>query len=330
MISVDFRLLTSATGIAVLFATSVLADPLPSWTDTEAKSRIMAFVDTVTDPDSVQYVTQSDRIAVFDNDGTLWAEQPVYFQLYFAIDRLRELAEKDPSILKTDVLRSAVAGDLETVAKGGTAALFEILDASHSGMAVADFSTAVRDWINTAKHPDTGMGYDEMTYQPMTELLRYLRDEDFKTYIVSGGGIHFLRVFAEEAYGIPPEQVLGTYTNVEYQVREGKPVIVKTPGIAFVDDKDGKPINIERTLGKRPIFAAGNSDGDFAMLEWTTAGDGPRFGMLVHHNDALREYAYDRDSHIGRLNDGLDKGPDLGWLIVDMAKDWSRIYTGTK
>lgn len=330
MIGVDFKHLASSTSIAVLFATAGLADPLPSWTDTEAKSRIIAFVDKVTDPVSAQYVTPSDRVAVFDNDGTLWAEQPVYFQLYFAIDQLRKLADEDPSVLKTDILRSAVAGDLKAVAQGGTEALFEILDASHSGMTVQAFQSAVREWVKTADHPDTGMGYEDMTYQPMTELLRYLRDEDFKTYIVSGGGIHFMRVFAEEAYGIPPEQVLGTYTNVEYQVIEGKPVLVKTPGIAFVDDKEGKPINIERTLGKRPIFAAGNSDGDFAMLEWTTAGDGPRFGMLVHHTDAQREYAYDREGHIGRLNDGLDLGPDLGWLIVDMAKDWSRIYTGAK
>lgn len=321
-----FRSLTSA--LAVCAATATWADPLPSWSDTDTKTNIVTFVEAITDPASQDYVTPGERIAVFDNDGTLWAEQPVYFQFIFAIDRLKKLAEDDPSILNTDVLKAAAAGDMDTVLAGGHEALFEILDATHSGMSVEAFQQEVAEWLDATTHPDTGLPYDEMTYQPMVELLRYLRDEGFKTYIVSGGGLHFMRVFAEEAYGIPPEWVLGTFTNTAYSVVDGQPVITKAPGIAFVDDKEGKPINIERTIGRRPIFAGGNSDGDFAMLEWTTAGDGPRFGLLVHHTDGDREFAYDRQSPIGRLVEGLDKGISMGWTIVDMKQDWQRIYTG--
>lgn len=307
---------------------SLLADPLPSWTETESKDRIIEFVAAVTDPQRPEYVTPAERIAVFDNDGTLWAEQPVYFQLIFAMDRLAQMAEDDPSILTTPVLQAAATGDLKTVAEGGHDALIEVLNASHSGVSVNDFQASVADWLETARHPETDLPFDQMTYQPMVELLRYLRDKGFKTYIVSGGGVHFMRVFAEDAYGIPPEQILGTYMDTTYDSAEGEPVITKADGIAFVDDKEGKPINIERTIGRRPILAGGNSDGDFAMLEWTTAGDGPRLGVLIHHTDAEREWAYDRESSIGKLVDGLDKGPDMGWVIVDMAQDWSRIYTG--
>ncbi|RBW57846.1 HAD family phosphatase [Ruegeria sp. A3M17] len=304
------------------------ADPLPSWAESDSRDRIIEFVAAVTDPQRPEYVTPAERIAVFDNDGTLWAEQPVYFQLIFAMDRLAQMAKDDPSILTTPVLQTAATGDLKTVAEGGHDALIEVLNASHSGVTVDEFQSAVADWLETARHPETELPYDQMTYQPMVELLRYLRDEGFKTYIVSGGGVHFMRVFAEEAYGIPPEQILGTYMDTTYDSADGGPVITKADGIAFVDDKEGKPINIERTIGRRPILAGGNSDGDFAMLEWTTAGDGPRLGVLIHHTDAEREWAYDRESPIGKLVDGLDKGPDMGWVIVDMAQDWSRIYTG--
>lgn len=306
----------------------LLADPLPSWTDSGSKKQIVAFVDTVTSPESADYVTPADRIAVFDNDGTLWAEQPVYFQFIFAMDRLAELAEQDPSILTTPALKAAAQGDVATVLQGGHDALIEVVNASHSNISVDDFQAAVAAWLDTARHPDTNLPYNQMTYQPMAELLRYLRDEGFKTYIVSGGGLHFMRVFAEDAYGIPPEQILGTYGTTTYETVDGVPTVVKAPGIAFIDDKEGKPINIERTIGKRPILAGGNSDGDFAMMEWTTAGEGPRLGILIHHTDAEREWAYDRESPIGNLVDGLDKGPDMGWVIVDMAQDWSRIYTG--
>ncbi|NVO55340.1 haloacid dehalogenase-like hydrolase [Rhodobacteraceae bacterium B1Z28] len=304
------------------------ADPLPSWVSSGTKDQIVEFVTAVTTPDSTDYVTPADRIAVFDNDGTLWAEQPVYFQFIFAMDRLAELAKQDPSILTTPTLQAAAKGDLETVLQGGHNALIEVVNASHSGISVEAFQAAVADWLDTARHPETNLPYDQMTYQPMVELLRYLRDEGFQTYIVSGGGLHFMRVFAEEAYGIPPEQILGTYANTTYEQVDGVPTVIKAPGIAFIDDKGGKPINIERTIGKRPILAGGNSDGDFAMMEWTSAGEGPRLGVLIHHTDAAREWAYDRESPIGKLVDGLDKGPGMGWVIVDMAQDWSRIYTG--
>jgi phosphoglycolate phosphatase-like HAD superfamily hydrolase len=319
-------LLSGLLSISAVFA---YADPLPSWQDANSKSRIIDFVRSVTDPQGMDYVTPADRIAVFDNDGTLWAEQPVYFQLIFAMDRLSEMAEADPTILSSPVLEAAAKRDVQAIAEGGHDALIEVINASHSGTSVDAFQVAVEEWLNTAQHPETGLNYDAMTYQPMVELLRYLRDEGFRTYIVSGGGLHFMRVFAEEAYGIPPEQVLGTYSASTYETLDGKPAIVKSPGIAFIDDKEGKPINIERTIGRRPIFAAGNSDGDFAMLEWTTAGDGPRLGVLIHHTDAGREWAYDRESPIGKLVDGLDKGPDMGWVIVDMAEDWKRVYTGS-
>ncbi|MBO9410661.1 MULTISPECIES: HAD family hydrolase [unclassified Ruegeria] len=319
-------LLSGLLSVSAVFA---YADPLPSWQDAASKARIIDFVRSVTDPQGMDYVTPADRIAVFDNDGTLWAEQPVYFQLIFAMDRLSEMAEADPSVLSSPVLEAAAKRDVQAIAEGGHDALIEVINASHSGMSVDAFQVAVEEWLNTAQHPETGLTYDAMTYQPMVELLRYLRDEGFRTYIVSGGGLHFMRVFAEEAYGIPPEQVLGTYSASTYETLDGKPAIVKSPGIAFIDDKEGKPINIERTIGRRPIFAAGNSDGDFAMLEWTTAGDGPRLGVLIHHTDAAREWAYDRESPIGKLVDGLDLGPDMGWVIVDMAEDWKRVYTGS-
>ena len=322
-------LLTLTTALA-LVSTAIWADPLPSWSDTGAKTRIISFVEKVTDPASDHYVPPSDRIATFDNDGTLWAEQPMYFQLIFAIDVIGEMAREDPSILTTDTLRSAAAKDYMAVIAGGKPAILEVMKLSHAGMTVEALQARVADWILTATHPQTGLRYDQMTYQPMIELLRYLRDEDFKTYIVSGGGIHFMRVFSDKAYGIPSEQVLGTYTETEYRVENGVPAIIKAPAIGFVDDKEGKPLNIERIIGKRPIIAGGNSDGDFAMLQWTTAGRGPRLGLIIHHTDSEREFAYDRDSHIGQLVDGLDQGPDLGWLIVDMAKDWSRIYTGAR
>ena len=324
-----FRSIVSGLA-AACFATAISADPLPSWNDTEAKARIITFVESVTDARGATYVTPNDRIAVFDNDGTLWGEQPLYFQLLFALDRLRELAAADPSILTSEVLKAANEGDMTTVAAAGEEGLLEIIMVSHSAVSVDAFKLEVRSWLDEARHPSTGLRYDQMTYQPMIELLRYLRDEGFATYIVSGGGIHFMRAFVEDAYGIPPEQVIGSAGNTSYQVIEGVPTVVKDPGIAFIDDKAGKPVGIDSKIGKRPIFVGGNSDGDFEMLEWATAGEGPRFGLIVHHTDADREFAYDRDSHIGKLVRGLDEGPDRGWLIVDMAKDWSRVYTGAR
>ena len=313
------------TVIAVgLLATSAFGDPLPSWHSTDSKARIMAFVESVTDPASADYVPPARRIATFDNDGTLWAEQPMYFQLVYALDRLREQAEADPSILTSDALRAGAEGDVEGVLASGVEGLTEVLAVSHSGMSVSAFQADVRDWLATATHPETGMHYVDMIYQPMLELLAFLRAEGFQTWIVSGGGVHFLRSFAEETYGIPPQQVMGSATPSEYDAATQE--VMKLPGIAFVDDKAGKPVGIDSRIGQRPIFAAGNSDGDFQMIEYATSGDGPRFGLIVHHTDAAREFAYDRDSHVGRLVRGLDEGPGRGWLIVDMARDWEQVW----
>lgn len=317
---------TSALVAGVLAATPVIAEPLSSWNDGAAKSRILEFVSAVSTEGSETFVPVADRVAVFDNDGTLWAEQPVYFQLFFAMDRLKALAAENPDILTSDVLKAAAEGDLAKVAEAGTDGILEVINASHGNVSVAQFTAEVRDWITTAKHPTKDVLYTDLTYQPMLELLDHLRDNQFDVYIVSGGGIHFMRAFAEEAYGIPPQNVIGTQTTSEYRVVDGVPMIFKTPGIAFIDDKEGKPVGIDTHIGKRPILAGGNSDGDFQMLEWTTSGDGPHFGLLVHHTDAERAWAYDRDSHIGRLDAGLDEGPDRGWLIVDMKEDWAQVF----
>jgi hypothetical protein len=319
--------LRAVPALALAFAASpLLADPLPSWNDTPARAAIVAFVESVTDPAADTYVTPADRIAVFDNDGTLWAEQPVYFQLFFALDRLKEMAAADPSILTSDSLKAAAEGDLGPLMAGGEQALVELVMLTHSGLSVDAFEAEVADWIATATHPTTGRRFDQMTYQPMLELLSYLREEDFETYIVSGGGIDFMRAFTDRVYGIPPQNVVGSSGKSSYAVVDGVPTIMKDPGILFIDDKAGKPVGIETHIGKRPIFVAGNSDGDFEMLEWSTAGEGPRFGMIVHHTDAAREWAYDRDSHIGRLARGLDEAPAKGWLVVDMANDWRIVW----
>jgi len=321
-------MLAIAAAAMLIAGQPLAADPLPSWANTETKTAIIDFVARVTDPDSPDYVTPADRIATFDNDGTLWSEQPVYFEGVFAVDRLREMAAEDESILTSDVLRAAVHGDMAAVAAAGEEGLLEILMTTHSGLPVGAFIDEVQDWMAIARHPATGMAYDQMVYQPMLELLRYLRDEGFSTWIASGGGLHFIRAFAEEAYNIPPHQVIGTIGTASYVVTNGAPEILKDPGILFIDDKAGKPLAIEARIGKRPILAVGNSDGDFEMLEWTTSGAGPRLGVLVHHTDGAREFAYDRDSHVGRLSRGLDEGSDRGWLIIDMAEDWRRIWAG--
>jgi len=302
------------------------ADPLPSWRATGTKDAIIGFVERITDSGGPDYVTPSERIAVFDNDGTLWAEQPIYFQLLFAMDRVREMAERDPSILTSDALRAAAAEDIAGVLAHGEEGLIEIVTVSHSGMTVSDFQASVREWLAGAVHPDKNRPYTDLVYQPMLELLRFLRDEEFKTYIVSGGGIHFIRSFAEDVYGIPPENVIGSVGKSRYAVINGKPVILKDPGLAFIDDKEGKPIGIDQKIGRRPVLVGGNSDGDFAMLEWATADDGPRLGLIVHHTDADREWAYDRDSHVGRLRRGLDEAERRGWLLIDIQADWRAVF----
>lgn len=318
--------LSLVTAALVILPLVASADPLPSWNAGDTKSAIVDFVGRVIDPADPDYVTPADRIAVFDNDGTLWSEKPLYFQIVFAIDRVAELARADPDFANTDVLKAAAAHDMEVVLAAGTAGIIEILKASHAGLSVTEFDAIVRAWLATARHPKTGMAYNKMIYQPMLELLSYLRDEGFTTYIVSGGGQHFIRAFAEDAYGIPPNQVLGSQLNARYEIVDGKPVLIKLPEIAFIDDKGGKPVGIDRHIGKRPIFAGGNSDGDFAMLEWTTAGEGARFGLLVHHTDQEREWAYDREGHVGVLNRGLDEAEERGWILVDMKVDWGRVY----
>jgi phosphoserine phosphatase len=312
----------------IVLASQVQADPLPSWNDTATKGAIIDFVEGVTTPGSADFLPEADRIAVFDNDGALWAEQPMYFQLFFALDALRAMAKNDPSILSSPVLKAAVEGDLQTVLAGGKPALAEIVMASHAEMTAEAFNAAVAKWAATAVHPDTGLRFADMTYQPMTELLRYLRDEGFSTWIVTGGGSHFVRAFAEDAYGIPPEQVVGSMIDSEYRVIDGVGQIWKLPELAFIDDKGGKPVGIDRSIGRRPILAFGNSDGDFEMLEYATTGAGPSLGLILHHTDAAREWAYDRESHIGKLNRGLDEAAARGWILVDMAADWSRVYTG--
>ncbi|MGH6897129.1 MAG: HAD family hydrolase [Geminicoccaceae bacterium] len=313
-----------AVGLGV--PAGALADPLPSWNDTEAKTAVIAFVEGVTDPSSDSFVPEDDRIAVFDNDGTLWVEQPLYFQALYALDVLREKADADPSILTSDVLKAATEGDMKGMMAGGTEGLVEIINVSHSGITAEDFKADAHAWLTTATHPTSGLTYAGMTFQPMLELLSYLRDEDFTTYIVSGGGVDFIRAISEEAYGIPPWQVVGSEGTTSYEVTDGTPTLMKEGGISFIDDKEGKPVGIMRHIGQRPIFAAGNSDGDFQMLEWTTAGDGPRFGMLIHHTDAEREFAYDREGHIGVLNQGLDEAEARGWVVVSMKDDWTTIF----
>jgi hypothetical protein len=312
-----------------LVAGQVAADPLPSWNDGASRDAIIAFVEAVSDADSDQFVPVADRIAVFDNDGTLWAEQPVYFQLMYAIDVVAARAKADPAFASSDVMKAAAAGDMAGVMAHGEEGLLEIINASHSGMPVTEFQDDARRWLDETMHPTKDRPFGSLVYQPMLELLSYLRDNGFSTYIVSGGGVDFMRAITEDAYGIPPQQVVGSMGNHSYEIVDGEPIVMKTSGIAFIDDKEGKPVGIMRRIGKRPIFAGGNSDGDFQMIEWTTAGDGPRIGLVVHHTDAEREWAYDRDSSIGRLDRGLDEGPGLGWVIVDMKSDWKTVFPAT-
>ena len=312
---------------ATLSAVSVVAaDALPSWNDTAARQAILRFVATTTTPDSAGYVPPAERIAVFDNDGTLWAEQPMYVQMAFALDRVKALAPAHPEWREQEPFASLLKGDVKAALAGGEHAIAEIVMATHAGMTTEEFEVTVRNWLATARHPKTGRPYTEMVYQPMLELLAYLRANGFKTFIVSGGGIEFMRPWTEAVYGIPPEQVVGSSIRTKYELRDGKPVIARLPEIDFIDDKAGKPVGIQKFIGRRPVLAVGNSDGDFEMLEWTTSGPGPRLGVLVHHDDADREWAYDRESAVGRLARGLDEGPRRGWVIVSMRDDWARVF----
>lgn len=313
----------------VLAADAPAADALPSWNDGPSRRAIVAFVEKVSAQGSPDFVPVAERIAVFDNDGTLWAEKPVPFEMYFTSDRIRALAPAHPEWKTTEPYRSVIANDSKGVAAAGKHGVMEMLAATHAGMSTDEFNRIVGDWIATARHPQSGKAYPQMIYQPMLELLEYVRSKGFKTYIVSGGGQEFMRAWTEHVYGIPPEQVIGSNGELEYRLVDGKPALVKLPKVALIDDGAGKPVGIQRFIGRRPIFAFGNSDGDRQMLEWTTTGSGPRFAGLVHHTDGKREYAYDRKDTLAKLDKAWDQAMQQGWTVVDMSKEWKVVYPAT-
>ncbi len=306
------------------------SDPLPSWNEGATKQSIIDFVQTTTKDNSPNFVPIAERIAVFDNDGNLWTEQPMYFQAFFVFDRIKVLAPQHPEWQTKEPFASVLKDDVKGALAGGEHALLEMMLATHAGMTTTEFEKSVTDWLATARHPKTDRPFTEMVFQPMLELLAYLRANNFKTFIVSGGGIEFMRPWTEQVYGIPPEQVIGSSGGLKFEIRDGTPVIVKLPSIVLNDDKEGKPIGIQRHIGRRPIFASGNSDGDLQMLQWTMVGKGKRFAIYVHHTDAVREWAYDRESHIGKLDKGLDEAAANGWTVVDMQKDWKVIYPAVR
>jgi len=320
------RLAPLVIALAALGATDVRADdPLPSWNKGPSREAILQFVAKVTTP-SPGFVPEPERIATFDNDGTLWAEQPLYFQLFFALERVKALAPQHPEWNDKEPFASLLKGDVKGALAGGEPALGQIVMATHAGMTTAEFDQLVRDWVKSARHPKTGRLYTEMVYQPMLELIAYLRANGFKTFIVSGGGIDFMRPWTERVYGIPPEQVVGSSVKLSFELRDGRPVLLRLPEVGFIDDKAGKPVGIQQHIGRRPIAAFGNSDGDLQMLQWAAAGEGPRFCVLVHHTDSEREWAYDRISSIGRLDKALDEAKAKGWTVVDMKNDWKVIH----
>jgi hypothetical protein len=302
------------------------ADPLPSWNDSAAKQAIVDFVAKVTKEGSPDFVPVDQRIATFDNDGTLWIEQPMYVQLFFILGRVQALAPQHPEWKTQEPFASVLKGDIKAALAGGEKAIMELVMATHGGMTSDAFTAIAAEWIATAQHPTFRKLYTDLVYQPMLELLAFLRAEGFKTYIVSGGGIEFMRPWAERVYGIPPEQVIGSSIKLKYEMADGQPVLERLPEVDFIDDGPGKPVGIQKFIGQRPILAFGNSDGDFQMLQWTTAGEGARLGLIVHHTDAEREYAYDRKSSVGHLDKALDAAASEGWIVVDMAKDWNRIF----
>ena len=312
--------------IVSLSLSALAADPLSSWNNGKAKQSIVAFVEKVTKEGSPDFIPMAERIATFDNDGTLWAEQPIYFQAFFVLDRIKALAPQHPEWQDKEPFTSVLKGDVKAALVGDEHALLEMAMATHTGMTTEEFYTTVTDWIATAKHPKTERLYTEMVYQPMLELLTYLRANGFKTFIVSGGGVEFMRPWTERVYGIPPEQVIGSSIKTKFEMRDDKPVLVRLPEINFIDDKVGKPVGINSYIGRRPIAAFGNSDGDLQMLQWTTAGAGARLALIVHHTDAEREWAYDRKSSIGQLDKALDEAKSKGWTVVDMKNDWKVIF----
>jgi phosphoserine phosphatase len=316
--------------LALLSSPLAAQEPLPSWNNGPARQSIIDFVNKVTSEGGPDYVKPEARIAVFDNDGTLWTEWPVYSQLQFAMDRVKAQAAKHPEWRKKQPFRAALAGDVKTLAAGGARELMEIVAVTHAGQTQEEFRAQVEDWLANARHVAFKTRYETLVYRPMLELLDYLRANKFKTYIVTGGGVEFVRAFAERAYGVPPEQVVGSTIETRFERTDGKPVLRRKPKIAFIDDKDGKPVAIDAHIGRRPIAAFGNSDGDYEMLEWTTAGPGPRLGMIVRHDDAAREASYDRDTPIGRLDRALDAAEDHHWTVISMKQDWKTIFASPK
>jgi phosphoserine phosphatase len=319
-----------AVGLALTFAAFASAyaqtDALSSWNDTAARKSIVNFVERVTRQGSPDFVPPAERVAVFDNDGTLWVEQPIYVQLAFAVDRVKAMAPLHPEWATQEPFASLLKGELKAALARGEKAALEIVMATHAGMTTAEFEQIVRDWLATAKHPQKGRLYTELVYQPMIELLAYLRTNGFKTFIVSGGGIEFMRPWAESVYGVPPEQVIGSSIKTRFEMRDGRPQLFRLPEVGFVDDGAGKPVGINQHIGRRPIAAFGNSDGDLEMLQWTTMSGGPRLGVIVHHTDAEREYAYDRHSSFGRLDRALDAAALNRWTVVDMKNDWNVVF----
>ena len=326
-----FAVLASAIlGITLSFGWSFQAsaqnDPLPSWNDTSAKQAIVDFVGRVTKAGGPDFVAPAERIATFDNDGTLWVEQPMYVQMAFALDRVKALAPLHPEWKDTQPFKAVLEGDMKTLAESGERGLVEVIMVTHAGMTTSEFAKIVTDWLATARDPRFKRPHTELVYQPMLEVLAYLRANGFKTFIVSGGGVEFMRPWAERVYGIPPEQVIGSSIKTKFQITDGSPVLFRLPEVNFIDDKAGKPIGINEAIGRRPIAAFGNSDGDLQMLQWTTLSGGVRLGVIVHHTDAEREYAYDRQSHFGRLDVALDAAAVNKWTVVDMKTDWKVVF----
>jgi len=319
-------LLLVSSGMQGFAQTPVSNDPLPSWNDGPRKAALLTFVDRVTRDSSPDFVPIEDRIAVFDNDGTLWTEQPNYSQMFFVLDRIKTLAPEHPKWKDQEPFASVLKGETASILASGEQALVSLLMATHAGMTNDEFEKIVQDWISTATHPTLRRPYPECVYQPMLELLTYLRANEFQTYIVSGGGIEFMRPWVSATYGVHRHQVIGSSIKTQFELRQGTPVIVRLPEVDFVDDGPGKPVGIDRFIGKRPIAAFGNSDGDLQMLQWTTAGQGARLGLIVHHTDAAREFAYDRHSHVGKLDHALDAAKQNGWTVVDMKTDWKTIF----
>ncbi len=301
-------------------------DPLPSWNEGPARTAFLDFVKAVTMEGGPDFVPVPQRIATFDNDGTLWSEQPMYFQILFVMDRVRAMAPEHPEWKTRPPFKAAIEGDMKGLAASGEKGVVEMLLATHTGMTIEEFDGIVRQWMQTARHPTAKVPYTQMTYQPMVEVMSYLRANGFKTFIVSGGGTEFMRPWVEQAYGIPPEQVIGSRGKLKYELKDGKPAILKLPEPELIDDGPGKPVGIAQMIGRRPIAAFGNSDGDFQMLEYVTTGPGKRLGMIVHHTDADREWAYDRGSHVGKLERGLDEAGKRGWVLIDMKTDWKVIH----